>query len=157
MFIGFVASEIRLARAGDKQVLRAWTHHLTGVGLVLAWTWAVCGIPVWLYIAVAYLGLAILTIRTFAEHRAHETPGGRTVIVEASPIFGFLFLNNNLHYVHHQYPRVPWYDLPALYRAGRAEFLADNGSYSFAGYGEMFRRYLLRSKSPVPHPFLRRG
>ena len=54
-------------------------------------------------------------------------------------------------------PRVPWYDLPALYRARRAEFLADNGSYSFAGYGEMFRRYLLRSKSPVPHPFLRRG
>jgi fatty acid desaturase len=157
MFVGFVASEIRLVRTGGKQVLRAWTHHLAGVSLVLAWTALVCGIPLWLYLAIAYLGLSILTIRTFAEHRAHESPGGRTVIVEASPLFGFLFLNNNLHYVHHKHPRVPWYDLPALYRARRAEFLADNGSYSFAGYGDMFRRYLLRSKSPVPHPFLRRG
>ena len=157
MLAGFAASEIRLARNGDRQVLRAWMHHLAGILLVFTWTAAVCGIPVWLYAAIAYLGLALLTIRTFAEHRAHETPGGRTVIVEASPVFALLFLNNNLHYVHHKHPRVPWYDLPALYRARRAEFLADNGSYSFSGYGEMLRRYLLRTKSPVPHPFLRRG
>ena len=53
-------------------------------------------------------------------------------------------------------PRVAWYDLPALYRSRRDEFLSANGSYSFSGYGEMLRRYLLRMKSPVPHPFLRR-
>jgi fatty acid desaturase len=59
--------------------------------------------------------------------------------------------------VHHEHPRVPWYDLPALYRSRRTEFLAANGSYSFSGYGEMLRRYLIRPKSPVPHPFLRRS
>ena len=157
MLIGFVANEIRLVRAGDRKVLGAWLHHFVGIVLVLAWVAFICGVPVWLYAAIAYLGLSILNVRTFAEHQAHEAPGARSVIVEASPAFSLLFLNNNLHYVHHQHPRVPWYELPAMYQARRAEFLAANGSYSFAGYGEMLRRYFLRTKSPVPHPFLRRG
>jgi fatty acid desaturase len=157
MLVGFAASEFRLIQAGDRQVARAWARHFAGLALVLAWTWGVCGIPVWLYVSIAYLGLSILTIRTFAEHQANETPGGRTVIVEASPVFGLLFLNNNLHYVHHEHPRVPWYHLPALYRARRAEFLAANESYAFSGYGEMFRRYLFHRKAPVPHPILRRS
>ena len=112
--------------------------------MVFIWTIGVCGIPVWLYVLGAYLGLSILNLRTFAEHQAHEAAGGRTVIVEASPVFGLLFLNNNLHYVHHENPRVPWYKLPALYRANRAAFLAANESYSFRGYSEMLRRYLFR-------------
>jgi fatty acid desaturase len=157
MLVGFVGSELQLIQDGDRKVLFAWLHHFGGVALVLTWTTHVCGIPAWLYLGIAYLGLSILTVRTFAEHQAHETPGGRTVIVEASPVFGLLFLNNNLHYVHHEHPRVPWYELPALYRARRAEFLAANGSYSFGGYGEMFRRYLFRRKTPVPHPILRRS
>ena len=155
MLVGFAASEVRLVQAGDRPVIRGWLHHIAGLALVLGWTAGICGIPVWLYVGVAYLGLSILTIRTFAEHQAHERAGGRTVIVEASPVFGLLFLNNNLHYVHHENPRVPWYKLPALYRSRREEFLAANESYSFRGYGEMARRYLFRSKSPVAHPFLR--
>jgi fatty acid desaturase len=157
MLVGFSASELRLIQAGDRQVARAWIHHILGIVLVFAWTWWLCGVPVWLYVGIAYLGLSLLMIRTFAEHQASETPGGRTVIVEASPVFGLLFLNNNLHYVHHEHPRVPWYDLPALYRARRAEFQAANESYAFSGYSEMIRRYFFRRKSPVPHPFLRRS
>jgi fatty acid desaturase len=157
MAVGFAASEIRLVRDGDRQVLWAWLRHLVGGALVLFWAVAFCGIPLWLYVTAAYLGLSILNIRTFAEHQAHEAAGGRTAIVEASPIFGLLFLNNNLHFVHHENPRVPWYALPALYRANRAAFLAANESYSFRGYGEVIRRYLLRAKTPVPHPYLRRG
>ncbi len=157
MLVGFVGSELRLIQAGDRKVLVAWAHHLGGIAAVLAWTHYFCGIPPWLYAAVAYLGLSILTVRTFAEHQAHETAGGRTVIVEASPIFSLLFLNNNLHYVHHENPRAPWYELPALYRSRKAEFMAANESYSFSGYSEMFRRYLLHRKTPVPHPHLRRN
>ena len=157
MLVGFVASEARLIEQGDRKVLAAWIAHATGLAALFAWTAGICGIPVWLYFATAYLGLSILTVRTFAEHQAHETLGGRTVIVEASPVFSLLFLNNNLHFVHHENPRVAWYDLPALYRARRDEFLAANGSYRFRGYGEMFRRYLFRTKTPVAHPFLRRG
>ena len=157
MLVGFLASEVRLVQAGERAVLRAWALHGAGLALVFAWTAGVCAIPVWQYVGIAYLGLSILTVRTFAEHQAHEKAGGRTVIVEASPLFSLLFLNNNLHYVHHQNPRLPWYELPRLYRAHRDAFLADNESYSFAGYGEMIRRYLLRAKTPVVHPLLRRG
>jgi fatty acid desaturase len=157
MAIGFIASEAKQIVAGDRQIRSAWIRHAIGLGLVLIWTTGICGVPVLLYAAAAYLGLAILNLRTFAEHQAHEAPGGRTVIVEASPIFGLLFLNNNLHYVHHENPRVSWYRLPELYRANREAFLAANESYNFRGYGEMIRRYLFRAKSPVPHPFLRRG
>lgn len=157
MFVGFVASDIRLMRQGDGKIFGAWFAHLAGLGMVLLWAVGLCGIPLWLYVAAAYLGLSILTIRTFAEHQAHESPGGRTVIVEASPFFSLLFLNNNLHYVHHEHPRVPWYDLPALFRARRDQFLDANESYAFRGYGEMLRRYFLRAKTPVPHPYLRKG
>lgn len=157
MAIGFLANDARLIISGDRQVRSAWIRHLLGLALLLVWVFGICGVTPWLYIAGAYLGLAILNLRTFAEHQAHEVPGGRTVIVEASPIFGLLFLNNNLHYVHHENPRVSWYRLPALYRANREAFLAANESYSFKGYGEMIRRYLFRAKSPVPHPYLRRG
>jgi fatty acid desaturase len=143
--------------SGDRQVVRAWTFHAIGLALVFGWVVGYCGVPLWLYAVAAYLGLSILNIRTFAEHQAHESAGGRTVIVEASPLFGLLFLNNNLHFVHHENPRVPWYALPALYRANRAAFLAANESYSFRGYSDMIRRYLFRAKTPVPHPYLRRG
>src|SRR6185436_7955268 len=157
MFLGFLGRDLQLIMSGDRDILRAWFHQVAGAVVVLLWVVGFCGVPVWLYVLSAYLGLSILNVRTFAEHQAHETPGGRTVIVEASPVLGLLFLNNNLHYVHHENPRVPWYKLPALYRSNRAAFLAANESYSFKGYGEMIRRYLLRRKSPVAHPFLRRG
>lgn len=158
MFVGFVARDIQLVRRGDAKVAIAWGHHVIGLIPVILWVSVVCGIPFWLYGLTAYLGLSILTVRTFAEHQAHATPGGRTVIVErASPIFRLLFLNNNLHYVHHSHPRVPWYQLPALYNAEREAFLAANESYTFGGYGEMMRRYLFRPKAPVPHPYWRRS
>jgi fatty acid desaturase len=157
MFVGFAARDMQLMQAGDRKVMAAWAFHALGIVGVLIWIYGVCNIHPALYLLVAYLGLAILNLRTFAEHQAHESPGGRTVIVEASPVFGLLFLNNNLHYVHHEHPRVAWYDLPALYRSRRAEFLAANESYAFPGYFDMIRRYLFRAKTPVPHPILRRG
>jgi fatty acid desaturase len=54
MLVGFMASEVRLIRRGDRQVLGAWACHAAGVAAVLVWT-AFCGIPLWLYAAAAYL------------------------------------------------------------------------------------------------------
>ena len=47
---------------------------------------------------------------------------------------------------------VPWYRLPAVYAAGREEFLRRNEGYLYPSYGAIFRRHLLRAKDPVPHP-----
>lgn len=147
----FLKGEWAGVRRGDRAIWRAWGLHLPGVAAVLALVVA-SGMPVWAYLFAAYCGLAILKIRTFLEHRAHEQVRGRTAIIEDRGPLAFLFLNNNLHVVHHMNPAAPWYRLPALYRMGRERYLAVNDGYVYRSYGEVFRRYFWRAKDPVPHP-----
>jgi fatty acid desaturase len=108
--------------------------------------------PLWAYLAACYAGLSILKIRTFLEHQAHERARARTVIIEDRGLLAFLFLNNNLHVVHHMHPKLPWYRLPQIYFNNRDKYLRRNDGYRYASYGEIFRRHLLRAKDPVPHP-----
>ena len=49
-------------------------------------------------------------------------------------------------------PKVPWYRLPALYRDGKERYLTINEGYVYRSYGEVFRRYMWRTKDPVAHP-----
>lgn len=145
------------ARRGGRKIREAYLRHAAGVALVLAYVWGVCGVdPLSYALLCAWPGLSLLTLRTYAEHRAAEAAAERTAIVEAEPVFGLLFLNNNLHSVHHEHPRVPWYELPALYRRDRERYLAENGGYRIAGYRELFRRWLFRAREPIAHPFMRR-
>jgi len=148
----FIRGDIALHRAGDRRILRAWVLNGLGVLLVLGWVAAFTEMPVWAYVLAAYLGYSLLKIRTFLEHRAHEAFRARTVIIEDRGPLALLFLNNNLHVVHHMHPAVPWYRLPALYAARRDHYLRRNEAYVFASYGEIFRRYFLKAKDPVPHP-----
>ncbi len=151
---GFYGSEIRMLRQGDMSVLRAWLHHAAGVTIVLVFVSAVGGMPLWLYVTcVAYPAMSLLMLRTFAEHRAHENAEARSIIVEKCPLFSFLFLNNNLHVVHHAHPRTPWYELPGLYRSARDEWRQRNQGYVFTSYLELARHYLFKVKEPVPHPY----
>jgi len=121
------------------------------VAVVLAWVWY-APMPVWGYLLAAWIGIALLKIRTFLEHRAHERASGRTVIVEDRGPLAFLFLNNNLHVVHHMHPEVPWYRLPALYATRRDHYRRRNDGYVYRSYSEIFRDHLWRAKDPVPHP-----
>ena len=151
---GFLASEARLLRAGARGVRLAWALHLLALVPVLAAVIAF-GIPFWLYLlAVVWPALSLLSIRTYAEHRWHEMPEGRTIIVEHSPL-SWLFLHNNLHIVHHQMPGAPWYALPRLYRERRDYWQALNGGYVYRNYWQLFRAHALRAKEPVAHPALR--
>jgi fatty acid desaturase len=150
--VAFMAADLRAIRAGDRAVLRGWLWHLPAAAGVLTVVWASPMGLGWYGLA-CYLGLALLKIRTFLEHQAHARARGRTVIIEDRGPLAFLFLNNNLHVVHHMHPKLPWYRLPALYRANRAKYLARNGGYRYRSYGEIFARHLLRAKDPVPHPF----
>ncbi len=155
MIGGFICSDIQKIRNGDRDVGTAWIVHLCGVA-VLYFIVRGAGIPFWLYaITVAYFGLSLIAIRTYAEHQWSERADGRTIIVERSPL-ALLFLNNNLHLVHHKHPAAAWYRLPALYSARRDEWAAMNGGYVFPGYGALFRAFAFRSKEPVAHPVLHR-
>ncbi len=148
----FLTTELALIRQGDTRVINAWAMHGAGLILVGLWLALVAAMPVWAYLLAAYLSLALLRIRTFLEHRAHEMSRSRTVVIEDRGPLSLLFLNNNFHVVHHMHPNVPWYDLPALYASRRAHFLRRNDGYVYRNYAEIFRKYLWRAKDPVPHP-----
>ncbi|GAK72711.1 hypothetical protein RRU01S_27_01000 [Agrobacterium rubi TR3 = NBRC 13261] len=156
MVVGFTASEWRKILKGDLKVTVAWLLHFAGVIPTLLVVSQLFGIPVWLYMGVStYLGIAIIAIRSYCEHQWAEQPDGRTIIVENS-LLAPLFLYNNLHFVHHKLPTVAWYDLPSLYRSGRADWQRMNEGYVFANYFEVFRAFAIKAKEPVVHPVLRR-
>ena len=141
----FLAKEGRQILGGDGPRLQLWTGHLVAVALVWLWVQAICGISVAQYLLFfVYPGAALSLIRSFAEHRAHPDPGRRVAVVEGAPVLGLLFLNNNLHAAHHDRPGLAWYELPVFYRRERGRLLTANDGLVYAGYADVFRRYLFR-------------
>ncbi len=150
---GFFKGEIVRALGGDSGHAKAWAIHALGVALVLAWVIGICDMPLWQYLLLfVYPGISLSLVRSFLEHQARPEVSERSVIVEAGPLMSLLFLNNNLHLVHHDKPGLPWYRIPAFYRQRRALFLASNGGYFYKGYGEVARRHFFRAKEQPLHP-----
>jgi fatty acid desaturase len=146
-------TEARLLARGDTRHLGLWLAHLPGVAVVLAWVMGVCGMSLGAYVLLFALpGLSLTMLRSFLEHRAAAAVDERTAIVEAGPLMSLLYLNNNLHAVHHAHPGLAWYRIPGRYRQGRDAFLRANGGYLLKGYGEVVRRYLLSPKERPVHP-----
>lgn len=147
----FFITEFRLLKDNHPGIRRGWALHLIGAGMVIILV-IMMGIPLWLYaLAVCWPAFSLIAIRSFAEHRWHETPEGRTIIVEKSPL-SLLFLNNNLHLVHHAHPQAPWYQLPKLYQAQRDHWHKRNDGYVFQNYFALWRTWGFRPKEPVIHP-----
>ena len=146
--------DIKAAMAGDLAVMKAWSLHFLGLVPVFWWLISIATLPIWTYILAAYFGFGLLKIRTFLEHRADVTPRARSVIIEDHGPLAFLFLNNNLHAVHHANPGAPWYVLPDLYRQNAAQYQKRNQGYYYKNYAEIFRKYLLHAKDPVAHPLM---
>jgi fatty acid desaturase len=63
-----------------------------------------------------------------------------------------LFLNNQLHLVHHLRPDVPWYDLPRAWLALSPATDIGPGLLFRGGYVEVARNYLFRPFMSVEHP-----
>src|SRR5262249_11709329 len=142
----FLRRETRAVIADEPGKRRVWALHAGALVPVLAWLWA-CGIPLWAYVLLfVYPGLSLTLLRSFAEHIASADPTARTVTVEAGPFFSLLFLNNNLHALHHANPEVPWYALRRLARE------APRPALRYAGYGEVGRRFLIRPVHAPVHP-----
>lgn len=135
--------------ADPRGVARDWLPHLLGVALVLAWLHHV-GLSVTFYaLGMVWPGTSLLLIRAFAEHRASPDPAARTALVDDRGPLALLFLNNNLHPWHHALPHVPWYALPALYRADPGAFAQ---APRYRGYGRVIARYLFRAHDTIVHP-----
>lgn len=145
-------AELARLACGDTTHARAWLVHALGGAIVLTWVVGVCRIPLAAYLGLfVYPGLALTLLRSFAEHEARAAVEERTAIVEAGPLFSLLFLNNNLHVLHHAEPGLPWYRLPRRYREQRAELLARNGGLHYPGYVRLVLRHLVRPR-PLVHP-----
>lgn len=147
----WLTTEARLVLAGDKSARQSWALHVVGIAMVAAFLWG-AAMPWWAYLIAVWIGHGLLKIRTFLEHRAHETARGRTVIVEDHGPLALLFLNNNFHALHHMQPNAPWYRLPAIYAARRPHILRRNLNYVYPSYMSIFRQFLFVAKDPVPHP-----
>lgn len=153
MILSFLVSEFHLVQQGVPGRAGTWGLHLVGVVLVLLWVVVVCGMPLWLYLlGFVYLGAALTRLRSFAEHKFADSYDERTAIVENTPLFGLLYLYNNLHVLHHQRPAMPWYRLPGTYRKSRDELVALNGGLVYNGYFEIVRRFFLTPHDTPRHP-----
>jgi fatty acid desaturase len=137
----------------EQGAIRRWALHVPACAIVFVWVVAVCEIPLLEYIVLfAYPGTALTLLRSFAEHQAAADPQHRSVVVETAWPMALLYLNNNLHALHHREPGRPWYELPSRYREQRRAILAANGGYRFRGYAEIIARYLIWAKEAVVHP-----
>jgi fatty acid desaturase len=141
----FLKREVLRAVAGDRSNLSAWAWHGLSAGILLFGVGEIAGMPLWQYILfVVYPGLGLGMLRSFFEHRYADRVGERTAIVESGFPFSVLFLNNNLHLVHHLSPSLPWYRIPAVWRERRAELLRYNGGFYFASYAEIAAKHAFR-------------
>jgi fatty acid desaturase len=144
---------IAQARRGQKDAARVWLGHGVGVALVLAWVSLICGVnPIIYVVCCVYPGTALIMLRSLAEHRAAERPEDRTAVVEHAGLLGVLFLNNNLHVLHHAQPSIPWFALPAAWRRARTELMAARRGPVYHDYLDVARRYAVRPQHHGPYP-----
>jgi fatty acid desaturase len=149
----FLADLARDAWRGKRGSRTTVGRHLLLCGPVLIWVIAVCGMPLWVYLACfVYPGASLAMVRSFVEHRAVPEEERRTAIVENAWILGPLFLFNNLHAAHHLRGRLPWYQIPKFYRLNRAALIERNGGLVYQGYFDVMRRYLLKPHDSPIHP-----
>lgn len=137
---------------GNQRIALSWAIHIASVRITLWVVFSVSDVTFWAYALASYFAMGILKIRTYLEHRAHLNAKGRTVIIEDRGFLSLCFLNNNFHAVHHKHPKVAWYALPALYESDKAQYLSENESYHYPSYKDIFSKYFLKAKDPVPHP-----
>ncbi|MGI9425137.1 MAG: fatty acid desaturase [Hyphomicrobiaceae bacterium] len=145
-------TDLLAMKNGEPGIGRAYLLHGLGLIVLAICLWHFSTLPFWLYVSCAYFAMSLLKIRTYLEHCANADVAHRTVIVEDRGLLSLLFLNNNLHAVHHAHPGLPWYALPERYHHGRSDFLRRNNGYAYPSYNVVIRRHFLRPKDPIVHP-----
>jgi fatty acid desaturase len=143
---------VRNLLAGNWGILKVWAVHLPLVALLLWGLDRWSGLSAWHYcFGIAYPALGLAMLRSLYEHRPGALPAHRTVINEAGALWRLLYLNNNFHVVHHAYPEVAWYKIPALYQAERSLWQTNNGGFVLPGYFHLLRNF---AWAPVDSPVL---
>lgn len=145
-------ADIQRIRNGDRRLLGDWALHSMLCGLLFIFIGYFSNISILGYCIAAYFGMSLLMIRTFLEHQAHPDRRARSVLINDKGPLRFLFLNNNLHAVHHAYPSVAWYRLPGLFRLHQERFVEMNKGYFYKSYTDVIRAHAFKRKEPVAFP-----
>jgi fatty acid desaturase len=146
------AIEVR-ALGSSRGVRRRWMLHLLGAAAVV-FVLRAAGMSLWVYaVGFVFGGASLTALRSFLEHSAHEVQP-RSAVVRSNWFFSLLFLNNNLHYTHHQMPGATWYRLPQLTRDLDAGALVAAGAGHYRGYLEIAKRHMFRPFCQPVNPLL---
>lgn len=133
--------------------VRTWALHLALLVTLLWGVQQVSGIsPLHYLLGIAYPALGLAMIRSFFEHRPAQDPAHRIVINEAGLFWRVLYLNNNLHAVHHRHPGMAWYRIPGHYREHGEDYRQSTGGFVLKGYGPLLRRHAFTPIDSVIHP-----
>ncbi|RFP18803.1 MULTISPECIES: fatty acid desaturase [unclassified Duganella] len=144
---------LRQPLRGEWRNVPMWLIHFAMLGGLLWWVHAAFGMsPLYYVLAISYPAQSLTMIRSYYEHRPAAEHKQRIVLNEAGFVFRVLFLNNNLHLVHHDLPSLPWYLLPRVYRARRAAYNTRSGGFHLHGYGELMRRFGFTPVDAPVHP-----
>lgn len=148
----FFYREITLLLSGNFKHIKTWILHALSGLFVLYWLMVVCEITFVEYLVLfIYPGLSLTLLRSFLEHQSATQPEHRSVIVESNPVMSLLFLNNNLHAIHHDYPQLAWYQLPAQWKQNRGAILQRNNGYFYSGYSTIIWQFLFKAKETPQH------
>ncbi len=152
-FLGVARSlraDVSLLRS-RRDVRAAWMLHVIAVGALVT-VLRIAGVPMWIYmLGFVFGGSSLTALRSFVEHRAIDD-GARSAIVRSGWFFSAIFLNNNLHYTHHQLPGAAWFRLPELTRDLNAETVAANGAGVYRGYSDVARQFMFKPFDQPVHP-----
>lgn len=152
---GAWAEALRQPLRGDWRHVPMWLCHFAMLAALLWWIRTAFGMsPLWYLLAISYPAQSLAMVRSYYEHRPASEHKQRIVINEAGFVFRLLFLNNNLHLVHHDLPSLPWYLLPRVYQARRQTYNSRSGGFHVGGYGELMRRFGFRPIDAPVHPHM---
>lgn len=148
----------RTARAVPQELHSArwrktWLAHGVGSVVLITALHRYAHLPIWQYLlGFVYGGASLAAIRAYAEHQWMGGTKARSATVHASMFWRILFLNNNYHYAHHLHPSLSWFKVPELSARVEADVLSADGAGFYVGYGEVFKRFLLKPVIPMIHP-----
>jgi fatty acid desaturase len=149
------ANAVREPLHGNWKNVPMWLRHIAILGGMLWWIHASFGIsPFYYLLIISYPAQSLTMIRSYYEHRPAADCKQRIVLNEAGWLFRLLFLNNNFHLVHHDFPAIPWYLLPRIYHSRREAYIARSGGFHVHGYLELMRRFGFTLVDAPVHPYM---
>ncbi|MCE9667644.1 fatty acid desaturase [Myxococcus stipitatus] len=110
---------------------------VAGVGLAVAfvpWPLLLHGWLIPMVLINTLVNIRGMSQHTFLPEQDHPVRGSRSIL--SNPVTRFFMCNENYHLEHHLYPRVPWYSLPELHHALRADLVAQGAPFipSYASF-----------------------